>query len=233
MAYRHELKFLINQADFNLLRLRFSAFMNRDEHVDAEGVYTVRSLYFDDYYNSAYNEKYMGALKRQKFRIRTYNHSTEVINLERKMKWDKYIEKQSASLTKSEVDQILSGQPDRLVKSANSLHQIFYYEYQTNILRPRVIIDYEREPYILDAGNVRITFDQNLRAGMGQLDLFDSNLPTISLLQPGMVIMEVKYTDFLPSMVRNLLAPDASNFLALSKYIMGCDLTILKRQSKD
>lgn len=233
MAYRHELKYLINQADYTLLRLRFSTFMKKDEHVNADGIYTVRSLYFDDYYNSAYNEKYMGALNRQKFRIRTYNHSNEVINLERKIKWSSYIDKQIAKLTKFEVENIIDGNISRFLKSSFPLHQVFYYEHLTNVLRPRVIIEYEREPYILDAGNVRITFDHNIRAGMGPMDIFDKQMTSISLLQPGMVIMEVKYTNFLPSLIRNLLAPDASDFLALSKYIMGCDLTILRRTSND
>ncbi len=233
MAYRNELKYLINHADFTLLRLRFASFMQRDKHVDADGDYTVRSLYFDDYYNSAYNEKYMGVLSRQKFRIRTYSQTKDVINLERKIKWGNYVNKESAKLTVDDVENIMIGNVGGLIKASNPLLPIFYYEYQSNVLRPRVIIEYEREPFILDAGNVRITFDQNVRAGVGTMDIFDEHIPMISVLQPGMVIMEVKYTDFLPSMIRNLLAPEASDFLALSKYIMGCDLTILNRHSND
>lgn len=233
LAYRHEIKYLINQADFINLRLRLSKVMKRDQHINTDGVYTVRSLYFDDYFNSAYNEKYMGALNRQKFRIRTYNHSNEVINLERKIKWANYIDKQLAKLSVSEVENIVAGDPVDLLKTPYALHKVFYYEWRTKVMRPRVIIDYEREPYILEAGNVRITFDQNVRAGMGSMDLFDSHLPTISVLKPGMVILEVKYQDFLPSIIRNLLSLDAVDMLSLSKYIMGCDLTIHKRASND
>ena len=43
----------------------------------------------------------------------------------------------------------------------HSEHQLcreFYVEYVSNVLRPRVIVDYEREPWILDAGTVRVTF---------------------------------------------------------------------------
>ena len=41
------------------------------------GGYLIRSLYFDDYWNSAYEEKESGVLMRKKYRIRIYNYSAE------------------------------------------------------------------------------------------------------------------------------------------------------------
>ena len=43
----------------------------------------------------------------------------------------------------------------------------------------------EREPWILDAGTVRITFDMNVRAAVGGFDIFDSTLPVLPVLEPG------------------------------------------------
>jgi hypothetical protein len=93
------------------------------------------------------------------------------------------------------------------------------------VLRPRTIVDYEREPWILDAGTVRVTFDMDVRAAVGSFDIFDSTLPTISVLDPGKCIMEVKYTEFLPRFVRDILPDRASEFTAASKYSLCYDKT--------
>ena len=60
--------------------------LTRDKHARAGG-YTIRSLYFDDYCNSAYEEKDAGILMRKKYRVRIYNGSDKVIKLERKKKY--------------------------------------------------------------------------------------------------------------------------------------------------
>ncbi|MCE1255799.1 MAG: polyphosphate polymerase domain-containing protein [Anaerolineae bacterium] len=231
MPYRQELKYLINEADVTLMRLRLSSFMKKDEHINADGNYTVRSLYFDDYYNSAYNEKYMGALDRQKYRIRFYNYLDSFVQLERKTKWNSYIDKQTSQIKKEDVLEVINNRFSNLLNYSNDLQKIFYFECLSNVMRPRVIVDYEREPFVFDHGNVRVTFDLNVRAAIGSTDVFDQDLPTIPLLERGQAIMEVKYTEFLPNLIRNILPPQASNFIAVSKYILGCDATIYNRFS--
>jgi len=116
-----------------------------------------------------------------------------------------------------------------LLKTGYKLHQLFYYEYTTKLSRPRVMVDYEREPFIMEAGDVRITFDKNIRAGMEDDDLFNENMATIEALGPDKLVMEVKYTTFLPELVRLLLSSNASEFLAVSKYIVCCDKTLHRR----
>ena len=55
--FRHELKYIISQAQIPLLRLRIDQFMKLDQHVVDTGFYNIRSLYFDDFQNSSYYEK--------------------------------------------------------------------------------------------------------------------------------------------------------------------------------
>ena len=59
--FRNEWKYLISEGEKELLRLRMSPFLHLDPHAD-EGGYMIRSLYFDDYWNSAYEEKEAGIL---------------------------------------------------------------------------------------------------------------------------------------------------------------------------
>ena len=84
--YRHELKYLINEGEHTALACRMAPVFKLDKHAQAGG-YTIRSLYFDDYCNSAYEEKDAGILMRKKYRVRIYNGGDKVIKLERKKKY--------------------------------------------------------------------------------------------------------------------------------------------------
>ena len=156
--FRHELKYRITQAHKDIMMARLDMFLDRDNNTE-NGIYQIRSLYFDDYWNSAYEEKQMGTAVRKKYRIRFYNYSDELIKLECKHKQGAYIYKQSARLTTEEVRNILAGNYEILRERKEEVCQTFYYECVTNFLRPRVIVDYERVPYVFEPGNVRITFE--------------------------------------------------------------------------
>ena len=164
-------------------------------------------------------------LLRKKYRIRIYNCSDRSIKLERKKKCGSFIYKEAAPLTRAEFEQILQGDYGFLLHSSHRLCQEFYTECICNMLRPRVIVDYDRVPWIMDAGTVRVTFDRDVRAAVGGWDLFDPALPTLPVLEPGKLVMEVKFTEFLPQIVRQLLPPRAQELTAVSKYVLCCDKT--------
>jgi hypothetical protein len=231
MKYRHELKYYINYQDYSLLRLRLNTLLEQDFNVTAGGSYSIRSLYFDDYYNNSFYRKYMGVPNRYIYRIRIYNQSDSTIKLEKKSKTVSYNQKETAPLTKENVYQILNGDYDFLLSSSNVLMQNFYHECVSNFMRPRVVIDYEREPYVLDAGNARITFDKNIRAGVEGYDIFNDQMPMIETLESGLLIMEVKYTEFLANVIRRIIPPKASTFSAISKYILCCEKTMHRKFS--
>ena len=96
----------------------------------------------------------------------------------------------------------------------------FYVECVSNLMRPRTIVDYDRVPWIMDEGTVRITFDSDVRAAVGSYDIFDPSLPTLPVLEAGKLVMEVKFTEMLPQIVRDLLPPNAQEFTAVSKYVL-------------
>jgi len=158
MIFRHELKYIIHQADYHILRIRIAGLLKKDAMVNEGGFYTVRSLYFDDYANTAYNEKDMSIFARQKYRIRIYNYAAQPVHLERKMKSNNYIKKNIAPLERDDVDRILNGGYGFLMEKSHPTCQAFYHDLRSYILRPRVVVDYEREPFVMESGTVRITY---------------------------------------------------------------------------
>ena len=54
--YRHEWKYLIDTAQKEAICSRLEPMMQLDPHA-VNGGYTLRSLYFEDYFHSAYSEK--------------------------------------------------------------------------------------------------------------------------------------------------------------------------------
>lgn len=217
--FRHELKYCINEADYYGIRSCLTPVMLHDANA-ANGQYTLRSLYFDDAWDTAYQEKIMGVNTRKKYRIRIYNYSDAVIKLECKHKVDSYIYKESASLTHAEYDKIMENDCSFLLARKEPVCKAFYLDTVQRVLRPRVIVDYEREPFVLAAGDVRVTFDRDVRAAVLRNDIFDAKLPALCVLEPSELIMEVKFTSFLPQMVRELLPPKACEFVAVSKYVL-------------
>ncbi len=217
---RHEHKYFINEAGYLQLRSLLGSVLKRDSHSDQSGEYFIRSLYFDDAYDSAYYTKIDGVEKRDKYRIRIYNCSDQAIFLEKKHKEGEYIMKSSARITRRLCDQLIAGRPDGLAASDNQLLQEMFREMRVNKLHPVVIVDYAREAYLHPFENVRITFDKRLHSGMFSKDIFNPNLNGISPLEPGQVILEVKYDRYLPDYIRSLLSTIPADHCAISKYTL-------------
>ncbi len=231
MKYRNELKYLIKYHDYTFIKLRLKQLLSLDPYVNFGDSYHVRSLYFDDYYNTAYNDKYAGVLNRSKYRIRLYDLSDRTTHLERKIKTGAYNYKQTAAMTADNVHCVLQGDYEFLLQSADNLLKVFYHECISNLMRPRVVVDYEREPYTMEAGDVRITFDMNIRAGIDGFDIFNKEMSTIEVLPAELLIMEVKFTEFLPNVIRTILPSEAADYTAVSKFILACDKTMHRRFS--
>lgn len=217
--YRNEWKYYISKWEAEYLKQRLSGFLKRDANA-VDGKYMIRSLYFDDYWNSSYNEKMMGIEQRTKWRIRNYNLSDSSIKLERKKKWGSYIHKDSAEITRKEFEQIIKGDYCFLLHHNKALCREFYYECVVRLFRPKIIVDYDREPFVQQEGDVRITFDYDVRAGITGFDLFDPAVPTLSALEENTVVLEVKFTEFIPDIIKRLLPSDGGEFSAISKYTL-------------
>ena len=214
--YRHEWKHEINMADLYAIRARLKVVARGDPHAK-DGKYFIRSLYFDNLSDKALREKIDGVDRREKFRIRYYNKDTSFIRLEKKSKVNGLETKYSAPLTKEEARRIVCGDYEFLRESQQALLQEFYCKIRYQGLRPRTIVDYTREPFIYGPGNVRVTFDYNIRTGLNCTDFLNPNCVTIPAGDP-IVIMEVKWDEFLPSIIKSAVQMPGRRVTAFSKY---------------
>lgn len=222
MGYRHEYKHIIHAGDRQVIRGRLRALGLQDPNAPA-GEYLVRSLYFDDLQDTALRQKIDGVDKRDKFRIRYYNGDASFIRLEKKSKKSSLCHKRSTKLTRQEVEAILQGDVGWLPQREEALLVEFYGRLQAG-LRPSVIVDYWREPFVYGPGNVRVTIDRDIRTGLYNRQLFDMMLPTVSAQTPGTshpmdeMVLEVKYDGYLPDVIRQAVQLGDRPATAFSKY---------------
>lgn len=213
--FRHELKYAINAADAAILRSRLSACMARDGH--SGGIYTVRSLYFDDPYDKALSEKLDGVDAREKFRIRCYNGDGGFIRLEKKAKRHGLCMKRQAELTRDETERILAGDTAWMRdEGGRPLLQEFYCKYTGALLRPKTLVDYRREAFVEPLGNARVTLDTNIRSGAYSCDFLGSAVPAFPVSP--LSVLEVKYDAFLPAHVAAAVQLTGRHAGAFSKY---------------
>lgn len=217
---RHELKYFINRGDMIALGHRLGGVLHSDEHADENGEYFIRSLYFDDAYDTAYYDKQAGVMNRDKYRIRIYNLSDSVIFLERKRKVGDLIQKSSVRISRKLCEQIIGGNPKKLDAMDNALLNDMFREMRTRLMRPTVIVDYTRETFVYPVENVRITFDKRLRTGLFSKDLFSPDVMTVSPLDDEREILEVKYDSYLPDFISGMLWDVPAERSAISKYVL-------------
>ena len=216
MDYRHEWKHEINQTDLLVLRQRLRAITVPDPHA-IDGKYMIRSLYFDNAANKVLREKLDGVSRREKFRIRYYNGDTSLIHLEKKSKIGGLGKKQTASLTAAQAQSIANGCLDWMSDSSEELIRELHTKMQLQGLRPKIIVDYIREPFIFGPGNVRVTLDYNIRTGFSCSDFLDPSCTTIPA-GDAPIILEVKWDHFLPDIIRDAIQLPGRRVTAFSKY---------------
>ncbi len=216
MTFRHEWKHEISESDVLSLRPRLNYVMQTDSHA-TDGRYTIRSLYFDDLFDTALHEKINGVSKREKFRLRYYNGDTAFILLEKKSKINGLCLKEQVCITADEADALINRRFKCINKDSRPLLSELIFKMQTKGLKATTIVDYTREPFVYPPGNVRVTIDYNIRTGLMCTDFLNTNCATVPVpMSP--IVLEVKWDEFLPSIIRDIVQLKGRHTSAFSKY---------------
>lgn len=218
--YRHEFKYLCSYGELMMLKVRLRGLVSLDTHVGESGVYNIRSLYFDDIYDTCYRENEAGTDPREKFRIRIYDHSSERISLELKRKVRGKTQKLSCLLTEEQCRGLMEGEIPVLQENSPALLRKLCLLMQTRHMRPKVIVEYERVPYVYPHGNVRITMDENISASNRTDRFLERQIPLRPILEAGQHILEVKYDEYLPDGIYRTIQSGNLRQTAFSKYYL-------------
>lgn len=216
--YRHELKYMITDLQFEELKSRLSSLLQVDKNARKTGSYFIRSLYFDDHLNTSYYQVLNGVSKREKYRIRYYNFDESYISLEKKFKINNMTNKTSCRVTRNQVEDLISGKLD-ISKDNHKLLNEFIIKTKFYGYKPAVIVDYNRIPYTYVAGNVRITLDYNIAMNYNVEEFFKRNGTSIPVLDKCNHILEVKYDEFLPNHISWLVNINTLEQTSYSKYL--------------
>ena len=220
MEWRNEYKYVLTDAQIAVLRARLDALMSVDPHQSGP-FYEIRSLYFDDLTDSALAENEAGTDRREKFRIRYYGNGFDRLRLEIKSRQSGKTKKESCPLDRETAEAIRRGEPPLPGPQYHPVLNRLLLKMHTELLAPRLIVDYERSAWVLEEGNVRITFDRNICCSE-ELDGFWTNgYEKLPVLEPGRHMLEVKYDELLPDYVTRALEPEGLTWCAFSKYYLG------------
>lgn len=221
VKYRHELKFILSPVYAEILKHRLSMIMDVDENsANPDNTYFIRSLYFDDCKNTAYHEKLDGTEKRKKYRIRIYNLDDSFIRLERKDKNRDLTHKEQTRITRKIYQQIIDGEIDKIDTSNDKLLEEFIYEIKTKGLVPAVIVDYQRLAYTYPVEDTRVTFDENIKSGRFNYDLFSDEYLTYDILASNESVLEVKFNNAIPSHIAQVIMTIPTVRQAISKFAL-------------
>jgi len=228
---RFEMKYLIGKSDYHLLRQMLPKILKLDPNNMSGESYNIRSVYFDDPFDSAFYEKIDGVFERKKFRMRYYDYSDKFIKLEKKEKVGGVTYKTDMVIDK-EIVQTAIKEPLYLdiSKYKDPLYQEFVLDCKMKRLAPKVIVQYNREAFLLNYEGIRICFDSRIMTALPSEDAFSEALVTTPIMHEPLYVFEVKYKRFLPNYVREMIQLIDTTQTAFSKY--GLSRQVLDRHFK-
>lgn len=228
---RYEFKYLVPSEQYSALRSTLLPFLRPDSFAAQQpnGMYTVRSIYFDTPGFEMYHTKIEGIAHRMKVRLRGYNKGDDSspVFMEIKRKYEGPILKNRAHTTYGVVRQLFKpgaafeDYADQIKNPDNARR--FFYQILSKNLRPVVNVIYEREPYLGKNTNIendfRLTFDLHLRSvsypSVNQL--FDESGAVFAF--PGFFILEVKFNQYCPDWIKPILEDFQMRKEPASKYV--------------
>lgn len=229
MQYRYELKYVCSHLQLAELEQRIGSILYRDPHVGPSGSYTIRSLYFDDYYNSAFWDKENGTDNRKKYRIRVYDGRMDHMCLEIKGKLKDKTSKEKTLISQEQYQELVSRSlvypsstdPSGSVPSqGNKVLNQMLMQKAIRLMQPVIIVEYDRMPFIAAEGNVRITLDRNIRSSARTEAFADPDLAMRGVMPDGEHLMEIKFDEFLPDVIYRTLNLENMIRTSFSKYYL-------------
>lgn len=223
LVYRSEIKYIISRTEYETLRVLLRSVLTPDAYMASPDGYRIRSLYFDSATDTDYWEKLDGVQNRKKIRLRIYDPNTQSVKLEIKNRFGNNNLKQTLPISRKDAESLIAGDYDVLANYHTPVANRAWQIMRPQLYTPRTIVEYDREAYTYPQFDIRITFDKNVRAASSDR-LFEENPALISVFEEPTIILEVKFNEFLPKFISDMLACCKGSMTSVSKYCLARDL---------
>ena len=226
---RYEFKYLINKKISDEIIIQVNNFMQIDKYaiINSQKNYFVRSIYFDDDFNTNFYEKVDGYKIRKKFRIRYYNkdYKKSSIYLEAK---GRNLDRTFKQRTRLDYEDIIILNQKKNISDLNlkypnnNIINSFVFEYYRKKLKPKIILDYLRTPFVNSYGlYFRLTFDKNINCTKINKFINSNFVEQNILCKAGYTILEVKFERSIPMWFHKIIQSYELNRISISKFVLG------------
>lgn len=220
MAYqnvfkRYELKYMLTKEQKEKILEVMEPYMT----LDGYGRTTIRNIYFDTENYRLIRHSIEKPAYKEKLRIRSYSQAepNSPVFVELKKKYDSVVYKRRLALPEEEAMEWVSGE-QHCEKKTQISNEIDYFIDYYETLKPAVFLSYEREAYSSRSGDdFRVTFDDHILCRQEELSL-ESDVWGTSLLEEGMVLMEIKTSGGIPLWMVHALSKEQIYKTSFSKY---------------
>ena len=128
--------------------------------------------------------------------------------------------KEACAITRDECCSLMNGIIPEITQDMPTQKKKLFAEMTVRTLVPKVIVSYERIPFVYSGGNVRVTFDRKLTSSVEIASFLDGNYASRPIFAQGQSILEVKWDEILPRHIQRVLQLDQLQWTAFSKYSM-------------
>ena len=211
---RYEKKYILEEQQYLALMSRLVTKMTADDY----GLHTISNIYFDTEDYELIRTSIEKPEYKEKLRLRCYGKAEEdgSVFVELKKKLDGVVYKRRVEMKLTDARKYLyyGIYPER---DNQILREIDYTAGRYN-LKPAASISYDRLAFFgKEDGELRVTFDHNIRCRNHTLDLSKGPFGT-QLLEPGQMLMEVKIPGAMPMWMSRLFAELMIYPVSYSKY---------------
>ena len=220
---RYEKKFMLTEAQYNLLIPILSKYMNPDKFCKHGKNYSIYNIYYDTKDSHIIRHSINKPYYKEKLRLRSYtipSNPTDIVFLELKKKINGIVNKRRATLTLEEAYNFLDHgiRPKTNDYINNQVLNEIEYHLENNSVYPTVYISYSRKAFFAkDDNDFRTTFDSDILTRRDNLKLelgsFGNNL-----LKQNHYLMEVKILGAIPVWFTKVLSDLEIYNTHFSKY---------------
>lgn len=219
-SQRFEKKFFINFLEENKIKDKFGNFFK----LEFEQGYYCCSIYFDDLDFSTFKQKQEGITERFKIRLRAYffdlKDEPKFWNLEIKSKNNNTVKKKKIIFSHLETI-------ENLKKKNFAFFSSKFHETAKTYFKPTSVTFYFREAFTSKIlPHCRMTFDKNIRSFNYDLRYLDNLANNDNfIINPKYILLEFKYTNFLPLFISDYFKFLNLDQVTFSKYVDGFEKT--------